>query len=93
MPPSIEPASASFLSVSLILHCRHRTWARRLSRSLSLVPSEMTRCCRLVIDDALRTIGRLLSKQRVEATGCEGHGIRLWDKIKSKGEGTKRMKQ
>ncbi|CAN1186745.1 hypothetical protein LINPERHAP2_LOCUS38301 [Linum perenne] len=45
MPPSIEPASASFLSVALILHCRHHTWARRINRSLNLVPSEMTRCC------------------------------------------------
>ncbi|CAN1217518.1 hypothetical protein LINPERPRIM_LOCUS1044 [Linum perenne] len=46
MTPSIEPASASFLSVALILHCRHRTWARLLSPSLSPVPSEMTRRCR-----------------------------------------------
>ncbi|CAN1125393.1 hypothetical protein LINPERPRIM_LOCUS10934 [Linum perenne] len=46
MPPSSEPAFASFLSVALIFHCRHRTWARRLSRSLSLVPSVMTRCGR-----------------------------------------------
>ncbi|CAN1261820.1 hypothetical protein LINPERPRIM_LOCUS11016 [Linum perenne] len=79
MPPSIEPASASFLSVALILHCRHHTWARRINRSLNLVPSEMTRCCHG--SSVYLKEGKDYWKAVVKA-GSRGHRLQgAWDPI------------